>query len=271
MFTHQVQRLHARYVKAESFRKALVYQKKYLLLLLGGFQACENTTLAMIAKMGSYPSNPDFRRHSRAFTRFRTAARAIIAVKRMRYLMERQQRILRGEGSRAGSRSASRLDGRDSASPRFSAGPSSPPGAPHARRSLVDSYPPDSRTKDRPRSDPFVQNGVAGTRDGQQRRQFPGDSEQARGRVAVPITNGTTSRRDDKNRAARGGLPTTNRSRLADPTTGRYLPPMSPPVRDSTARGVANGERRPVHASSPPRYQPPAGVAPEPPGRDQNH
>ena len=34
----KMQRLYGKYLRAESFRKALVYQKKYLLLLLGGFQ-----------------------------------------------------------------------------------------------------------------------------------------------------------------------------------------------------------------------------------------
>uniref|UniRef100_K1Q771 Pericentrin n=1 Tax=Magallana gigas TaxID=29159 RepID=K1Q771_MAGGI len=51
-----IQRLYGKYLRADSYRKALVYQKKYLLLLLGGFQDCEQTTLALIARMGVYPS-----------------------------------------------------------------------------------------------------------------------------------------------------------------------------------------------------------------------
>ncbi|XP_052681698.1 A-kinase anchor protein 9-like [Crassostrea angulata] len=55
----QIQRLYGKYLRADSYRKALVYQKKYLLLLLGGFQDCEQTTLALIARSGVYTSPED--------------------------------------------------------------------------------------------------------------------------------------------------------------------------------------------------------------------
>uniref|UniRef100_A0A8W8M5X2 Pericentrin/AKAP-450 centrosomal targeting domain-containing protein n=1 Tax=Magallana gigas TaxID=29159 RepID=A0A8W8M5X2_MAGGI len=55
----RIQRLYGKYLRADSYRKALVYQKKYLLLLLGGFHDCEQTTLALIARMGVYPSPED--------------------------------------------------------------------------------------------------------------------------------------------------------------------------------------------------------------------
>uniref|UniRef100_A0A8W8M4W6 Pericentrin/AKAP-450 centrosomal targeting domain-containing protein n=1 Tax=Magallana gigas TaxID=29159 RepID=A0A8W8M4W6_MAGGI len=51
----RIQRLYGKYLQADSYRKALVYQKKYLLLLLEEFQDCEQTTLALIAGMGSTP------------------------------------------------------------------------------------------------------------------------------------------------------------------------------------------------------------------------
>uniref|UniRef100_A0A8W8M7H6 Pericentrin/AKAP-450 centrosomal targeting domain-containing protein n=1 Tax=Magallana gigas TaxID=29159 RepID=A0A8W8M7H6_MAGGI len=35
-----IQRLYGKYLRADSYRKVMVYQKKYLLLLLGGFQDC---------------------------------------------------------------------------------------------------------------------------------------------------------------------------------------------------------------------------------------
>ena len=35
---NRIHKLYTRYLRTESFRKSLVYQKKYLLLLLGGFQ-----------------------------------------------------------------------------------------------------------------------------------------------------------------------------------------------------------------------------------------
>lgn len=77
----QVQRLYERYLRAESFRKALVYQKRYLLLLLGGFQECEQATLCLIAHMGARPSPPLSSQH-RPLARFRAAVRVVVAVSR---------------------------------------------------------------------------------------------------------------------------------------------------------------------------------------------
>lgn len=77
----QVQRLYERYLRAESFRKALVYQKRYLLLLLGGFQECEQATLCLIAHMGARPS-PPLSSQRRPLGRFRAAVRVVIAVSR---------------------------------------------------------------------------------------------------------------------------------------------------------------------------------------------
>jgi len=81
MLRVQVQRLYGKYLRAESFRKALIYQKKYLLLLIGGFRDCEEETLALIARMGANPSPTDLiRGRLTPLSRFRTAARVIIAV-----------------------------------------------------------------------------------------------------------------------------------------------------------------------------------------------
>ena len=80
----QMQRLYGKYLRAESFRKALVYQKKYLLLLLGGYQDSEQETLAIIATMGGQPSSTfelaRRRRHRRLYTMFRSAARMVVAI-----------------------------------------------------------------------------------------------------------------------------------------------------------------------------------------------
>uniref|UniRef100_A0A8C3NPM3 Pericentrin n=1 Tax=Cyanoderma ruficeps TaxID=181631 RepID=A0A8C3NPM3_9PASS len=92
----KLQRLYRKYIRAESFRKALVYQKKYLLLLLGGFQDCEQATLSLIARMGIYPSPADLQisaSHSRPFTRFRCAARAIIAISRLKFLVKKWNKV----------------------------------------------------------------------------------------------------------------------------------------------------------------------------------
>uniref|UniRef100_A0A4W3J184 Pericentrin/AKAP-450 centrosomal targeting domain-containing protein n=1 Tax=Callorhinchus milii TaxID=7868 RepID=A0A4W3J184_CALMI len=88
----KMQRLYSKYLRAESFRKALVYQKKYLLLLLGGFQDCEQATLSLIARMGVYPSPSDLLipcQRSRAFTRFRSVTRVVIAISRLSFLVKK--------------------------------------------------------------------------------------------------------------------------------------------------------------------------------------
>ncbi|XP_034381587.1 pericentrin isoform X4 [Cyclopterus lumpus] len=90
---NKMQRLYERYLRAESFRKALVYQKRYLLLLLGGFQECEQATLCLIAHMGARPSPPLSR--NRPLGRFRAAVRVVIAVSRMRFLTRKWQRAIR--------------------------------------------------------------------------------------------------------------------------------------------------------------------------------
>ncbi|XP_075009967.1 pericentrin isoform X2 [Calonectris borealis] len=94
----KLQRLYRKYLRAESFRKALVYQKKYLLLLLGGFQDCEQATLSLIARMGIYPSSADLQlsgSRSRPFTKFRCAVRAIIAVSRLKFLVKKWNKVSR--------------------------------------------------------------------------------------------------------------------------------------------------------------------------------
>ncbi|XP_048694075.2 A-kinase anchor protein 9 isoform X6 [Caretta caretta] len=88
--------IYGKYLRAESFRKALIYQKKYLLLLVGGFQECEEATLALIARMGGQPSYTDLEiitHRSKSFTRFRSVVRVSIAISRMKFLVRRWHRV----------------------------------------------------------------------------------------------------------------------------------------------------------------------------------
>jgi len=80
----KIQRLYGKYLRAESFRKALIYQKKYLLLLLGGYQDSEETTLALLSRMGATEEHRHSPRRTRTalLTTFRGAVRAVIAVQR---------------------------------------------------------------------------------------------------------------------------------------------------------------------------------------------
>ncbi|XP_037119132.1 A-kinase anchor protein 9 isoform X2 [Syngnathus acus] len=91
-----LKRMYGRYLRSESFRKALIYQKKYLLLLLGSFQECEEATLALLYRMGGRPSDGlagGFRgQRSRGLMRFRSAVRVSIALSRMRFLVKRWQK-----------------------------------------------------------------------------------------------------------------------------------------------------------------------------------
>ncbi|XP_037398631.1 A-kinase anchor protein 9 isoform X8 [Pygocentrus nattereri] len=94
-----LKRIYGKYLRAESFRKALIYQKKYLLLLLGGFQECEEATLSLIARMGGRPTYSHLEslgQHRRGFTRFRSAVRVSIALSRMRFLVRRWKKATGG-------------------------------------------------------------------------------------------------------------------------------------------------------------------------------
>uniref|UniRef100_A0A3B4UKF2 Pericentrin/AKAP-450 centrosomal targeting domain-containing protein n=1 Tax=Seriola dumerili TaxID=41447 RepID=A0A3B4UKF2_SERDU len=87
-----LKRMYGKYLRSESFRKALIYQKKYLLLLLGGFQECEEATLSLLSRMGSRPSVSSLESLSqrrRGLMRFRSAVRVSIALSRMRFLVKR--------------------------------------------------------------------------------------------------------------------------------------------------------------------------------------
>ncbi|XP_078214782.1 pericentrin isoform X1 [Callithrix jacchus] len=89
----KTEKLYLHYLRAESFRKALIYQKKYLLLLIGGFQDSEQETLSMIAHLGVFPSKAERKITSRPFTKFRTAVRVVIAILRLRFLVKKWQEV----------------------------------------------------------------------------------------------------------------------------------------------------------------------------------
>ena len=51
--TRQMQRLYNKYLKSESFRKSLIWQKKYLLILIGGYRDSEQQTLAALSRINA--------------------------------------------------------------------------------------------------------------------------------------------------------------------------------------------------------------------------
>ncbi|CAO2617454.1 A-kinase anchor protein 9 [Lemmus lemmus] len=89
-------RIYGKYLRAESFRKALVFQKKYLLLLLGRFQECEEATVGLLFRMTRFPgfSNPETgTSRPKGLAIFRKAIRVSIAITRMKYLVRRWHRV----------------------------------------------------------------------------------------------------------------------------------------------------------------------------------
>ncbi|KAF5403990.1 hypothetical protein PHET_02480 [Paragonimus heterotremus] len=95
--------VHAHYLRAQSYRRALTFQKRYLLLLLGGFQYSEEAVIASLGRpewMLTDPtnglvnccgglSNPAIPTPLR---RFRAAVRAAQVIFRMRHMVNRWRR-----------------------------------------------------------------------------------------------------------------------------------------------------------------------------------
>ncbi|XP_064165762.1 pericentrin-like isoform X4 [Anguilla rostrata] len=94
-YNSKVQRLYCRFLRAESHRKALAFQKRYLLLLLGGARDGQHATLALVARMGACPSPAAPPPRPSPAARFRTAALAAIAVSRLSLLVRKWQRAFR--------------------------------------------------------------------------------------------------------------------------------------------------------------------------------
>lgn len=99
----RIHKLYMQYMKSESCRKSLAYQKKYLLMLIGGFKDSEEATLALLAQMGAYPNDDSiirkrYKSHAsmksqcgnlRGISKFRSVARVSIACTRMKYLVSK--------------------------------------------------------------------------------------------------------------------------------------------------------------------------------------
>lgn len=47
----QMKYLHGKYLRSESYRKALIWQKRYLLVVLGGYQESEAITVSRLAQL----------------------------------------------------------------------------------------------------------------------------------------------------------------------------------------------------------------------------
>ncbi|KAK0092054.1 hypothetical protein PV326_002297, partial [Microctonus aethiopoides] len=92
---------YGRYLRVESKRKSLSFQKRYLLCIIGGYQLTEGNMGAIVAQLTnnerSYINEQSFgvnRKNPKA--RFRTIALVIISVSRMKWMMQRWRGGLRG-------------------------------------------------------------------------------------------------------------------------------------------------------------------------------
>jgi hypothetical protein len=75
---------HAQFLRAESYRKALVFQKKYLLMLLGRFQESEEHTLAFVLKLSGQPPTYDARHRQKSpWRRARCLVLAVVFMRRL--------------------------------------------------------------------------------------------------------------------------------------------------------------------------------------------
>ncbi|KAH8850166.1 Pericentrin [Schistosoma japonicum] len=92
--------LYARCLRAESYRRALSFQKRYLLLLLGNFEFSEDVVVANIgcpefrftSQVGSEDSFSS-RINSNPLRRFRTIGRVIQVIHRMKHLVNKWRRV----------------------------------------------------------------------------------------------------------------------------------------------------------------------------------
>jgi hypothetical protein len=60
----QIKHLFWKYLRSESYRKALVWQKRYLLLVLGGYQEAEAVTVGRLAHLSGVQETLLYRQKS---------------------------------------------------------------------------------------------------------------------------------------------------------------------------------------------------------------
>ncbi|XP_057326171.1 pericentrin-like isoform X3 [Microplitis mediator] len=86
--------LYAKYMRVDSKRKALAFQKRYLLCVIGGYQVSEENTRSMLAKLTSVERSFISEQTLNVIktcpkARFRSAVLLVIAVRRMKWMVQR--------------------------------------------------------------------------------------------------------------------------------------------------------------------------------------
>ncbi|CAL7942546.1 unnamed protein product [Xylocopa violacea] len=88
----KLQHFFGKYLRADSRRKALTYQKRYLLTIIGGYQLSEENTLAILAQLTKEQRSYIVMGRNRKSpkVRFRSAVRVLISIHRMKWLILRR-------------------------------------------------------------------------------------------------------------------------------------------------------------------------------------
>lgn len=94
--SHHLNKFYLKYLRCEAYRKALIYQKRYLLVLLTGYEDTETYALNEIRRLTNNSSMKSLRKsksHSRRLInsrfRFRCYATVVIAIIRLRWLVQK--------------------------------------------------------------------------------------------------------------------------------------------------------------------------------------
>ncbi|XP_043224965.1 uncharacterized protein LOC122382929 isoform X2 [Amphibalanus amphitrite] len=145
----RVQEAYSRYMRAESYRRALCWQKRYLMILLGGYQETETLTLEKMVQLTGGCFLPDYRRLLKPVRKFRAAAWAVVAMLRMQRLVHRWTAGRRATGARRPCRrqrqrtnSRTRSQGsRSTSRPRAQPAPQKPAAAPKPKHKAAPARP----------------------------------------------------------------------------------------------------------------------------------
>ncbi|KZC09212.1 Pericentrin [Dufourea novaeangliae] len=90
-FKYNLLHFYGKYMRADSRRKALTYQKRYLLTIVGGYQISEENTLSILAQLTKEQrSYATVGRHKKSpRVRFKSVALVLISIHRMKWLIVR--------------------------------------------------------------------------------------------------------------------------------------------------------------------------------------
>ena len=211
----------------------------------------------MIARMGVYPNNNKVaNKHGRGFTRFRTAARVVIATRRMQFLVNKSKRAVKTAGRSYGSPADSSTPSTTRTDPASYRETRSPMG-------YISIHQPEVHRPTNAAAFGSDRDGdyVAGMRSSRgnvprgERTSFNGVSDHHESSEYSNLTTGVPGRSTFSNNQSNGitgrdpsydrtkHLSSSQQKKSSSPTRSqsraishRYRPPMSPPVRDQEGR-----------------------------------